>query len=405
MYSVCFVVQTCAILRKICTGVFQVFLGIGRKCLYINDKKNIKKLLRIVQTIVFLRNPTVETEPMKPTINDIARALNVTPSTVSRALAGSVRVSQATRQLIERKAAELGYERNILASSLRRGSTDTVGMIVPRINRQFFSNIISGAEAVLNPAGYNLIICQTHERREDERRAVATLLRNQVAGILISHSLETTSGEAFEEIGEHDVVVVQFDRSLPEVPGVSVVNDNFTGAYQATKHLIKSGYRRIGHLAGDKQSNVYADRLEGYKTALTDEGIEVDEEIIFADSITRDKGFYNMAQALDRGCDALYCAGDYAALGVMEYARHNNINIPQDFGVVGTANENFAELLTPSLSTIEQNAFDMGNRAAQAFLDIKAKKTLPESTIVIPTRLIVRESSIGEGAKAQNINR
>ncbi len=330
----------------------------------------------------------------RPTINDIAKALNITPSTVSRALAGNTRVSAATRQLIEQKAQELGYERNVLASSLRKGSTDTVGMIVPRVNRQFFSNIISGAEAILNPAGYNLIIAQSHERREDERRAIMAMMRNQVSGIIISHSLETTSDELLQDVLRSGLALVQFDRAFSSVGGASVVNDNFSGAYVATKHLVKSGYKRIGHLAGDAQSNVYVERLNGYKSALSDCGIEIDESIIYADSITRDKGFYYMAQALEHQCDALYCAGDYAALGVLEYARHNNISIPNDFGVVGTANENFAELLTPSLTTLEQNAFVMGNRVAQAFLDIKNKKVDSEGSFVIPMRLIVRDSSV-----------
>lgn len=330
----------------------------------------------------------------KPTISDIAKALNITPSTVSRALAGNTRVSAATRAQIEQKAAELGYERNLLASSLRRGVSDTVGMIVPRVNRQFFSNVISGAEAILNPAGYNLIICQSHERREDEKKAISTLMRNQVSGIIVSHSLETISTDAFDELINSGLVLIQFDRAFPKLSGISVTNDNFAGAYLATKHLIKSGYKRIGHLAGDYQSNVYTDRMNGYSSALADAGLKLDETLVFANSITRDKGFYNMAKALELGCDALYCAGDYAALGVMEYARHNGIKIPTEFGVVGTANENFAELLTPALTTLEQNAFDMGNRAAQAFLDIKQGKVLVETNITIPMRLIVRESSV-----------
>ena len=327
----------------------------------------------------------------KTTISDIAKALGITPSTVSRALAGNSRVSEATRMMIERKASEMGYERNLLASSLRKGFTDTVGMIVPRINRQFFSNVISGAEAILNPAGFNLIICQSHERREDERRAIATLIRNQVAGMLVSHSLESTSSESLREVVDQGVVLVQFDRIFDDLESSTVVNDNFSGAYEATKHLIEAGYHRIGHLGGDDQSNVYIERRRGYIKALTDAGMAVDEDIIFGDSITRDKGFYNMAKALDKGCDALYCAGDYAALGVMEYARHNHIDIPGQCGVVGTANENFAELLVPSLTTLEQNATEIGQRAAQAFLDMRFNGVV--SNIVVSMKLIVRDSA------------
>lgn len=331
----------------------------------------------------------------KPTISDIAKALNITPSTVSRALAGNPRVSEQTRQLVVKKAEELGYERNVLASSLRKGSTDTVGLVVPRINRLFFSNVISGVESILNPAGFNLIITQSHDRRDDERRAVQTLLRNQVAGILISHSLETVDTAAFEQLFDgSEVALVQFDRTFHGIGDVEVTNDNYTGAYNATKHLIEHGYKRIGHLGGDTSSNVYIERRNGFEDAMRDSGMEVDESLMFEDSITRDKGFYNAAKALERGCDALFCAGDYAALGVIEYARVKGVKVPEELGVVGTANETFADVVTPSLTTLEQNSFDMGSRAAQAFLDIKQGRGVAEREISIPMKLMVRDSSL-----------
>lgn len=330
----------------------------------------------------------------KPTISDIAKALNITPSTVSRALAGNPRVSEQTRALVMRKAEELGYERNILASSLRKGSTDTVGLVVPRINRLFFSNLISGAEAILNPAGFNLIISQSHERRDDERRAVQTLLRNQVAGVLISHSLETVDPVAFAQMFEgSDVTLVQFDRTFPGVGDMEITNDNYAGAKNATKHLIERGYKQIGHLGGDISSNVYSERRKGFEDAMREAGLPVDESLMFEDSITRDKGFYNAAKALERGCDALYCAGDYAALGVIEYARVKGVKIPDDLGVVGTANETFADVVTPSLTTLEQNAFEMGSKAAQAFLDIKQGRGVADRRISIPMKLMIRDSS------------
>ncbi len=331
----------------------------------------------------------------KPTISDIARALNITPSTVSRALSGNPRVSPATRAIVEKKAQEIGYERNVLASSLRRGVTDTVGLVIPRVNRQFFSNVISGVEAVLNPAGYNLIISQSHERRDDERRAVQTLLHNQVAGILISHSLETVDPVAFAQMfsSADDVTIVQLDRAFKGVGDVAVVNDNYNGAKIATQHLIESGYKHIGHLGGDLNSNVYAERRAGFVDAMNDAGLEIEESLMFEDSITRDKGFYNAAKAIEHGCDALYCAGDYAALGVIEYARIRGVSIPQQLGVVGTANETFADIVTPPLTSLEQNAFEIGSKAAQAFLMIKQGRKLEENTINVAMRLIVRDSS------------
>lgn len=360
-----------------------------------NNKKTVEIFAYLCKRlyICHVSNENIHINTSKPTISDIAKALNVTPSTVSRALAGNTRVSLATREAVKQKAEELGYERNALASSLRKGTTDTVGMIVPRINRQFFSTVISGVEAILNPAGYNLIISQSHERTGDEHNALMTMLRNQVSGLIISHALAAPDSDLLKTLPKHNFALVQFDRVYSNLNGVTVTNDNFSGAYQATTHLIKSGYKRIGHLSGDELSNVYLDRAEGYKKALQDNGISIDESIIFTDCITRDKGFYGMEKAVQAGCDALYCAGDYAALGAVEYAKNCNISIPNEFGIVGTGNENFSELMTPSLTTLEQNAFDIGNRVAQAFLDIKNGETVLENNVIVPMRLVVRESS------------
>lgn len=330
----------------------------------------------------------------RPTINDIAKALGITPSTVSRALAGNTRVSTSTRLLVERKAAELGYERNILASSLRKGVSDTVGMIVPRINRQFFSNAISGAEAILNPAGYNLLICQSHERLEDEKKALQTLTQNQVAGIIMSHSLESVNSNHVREVVRNNIKLIQFDRVFSDLSGAQIINDNFTGAFLATKHLIKNGYKRIGTLTGGLASAAYRERLQGYKSALESEGFHIDNDIIFPDTVVRDLGFDKTNIAIERGCDALYCAGDYAALGALECARSKALNVPADFGIVGTANENFTELMTPSISTLELNAFDMGNHAAQAFLDMIASEHASPISVTIPMRLIIRQTSV-----------
>lgn len=152
------------------------------------------------------------------TITDIAKELNITPSTVSRALAGSSRVKKATRMLVEEKAKEMGYERNSMAANLRKGVADIVGIIVPRINRQFFGSVISGAESVLKEAGYSVIICQTHERLEDEILAIKTMRRNQAAGILISHSIESENGEHIKDIIGDGTRLVQFDRIFSDLP-------------------------------------------------------------------------------------------------------------------------------------------------------------------------------------------
>lgn len=321
------------------------------------------------------------------TITDIAKELNITPSTVSRALAGSSRVKKATRMLVEEKAKEMGYERNSMAANLRKGVADIVGIIVPRINRQFFGSVISGAESVLKEAGYSVIICQTHERLEDEILAIKTMRRNQAAGILISHSIESENGEHIKDIIGDGTRLVQFDRIFSDLPGAKIVNDNFHGAYAATKHLIDKGYTKIGHIAGYMNCEHYKQRLEGYAKALKDNGIMPDEKRIFYNSILRETGYESGRKAIKAGCDAIYCSGDFSALGAIEAAKDAGLSVPEGIGIIGTANEDFTELMTPSISSLELHPQEIGRQAATAFLKNSEKR------ITVPMKLIIRESS------------
>ena len=321
------------------------------------------------------------------TISDIAAALGVTPSTVSRALSGSPRVKEETRLAVEEMAARMGYERNIVASNLRKGRSDIVGIIVPRIHREFFSNCIGGAESILEAAGYSVLICQTHERFDAEVKALRTLRNNQVAGVLMSHAIGSMDGKHIRETLGERIPLVQFDRVFSDVAGAKVVNDNYEGAYAATKHLIAKGYRRIGTLAGYMNSEAYAARLAGYRAALRDAGIRLDDSIIFYDTILRETGYEAGLKAIAAGCEALYSAGDFSALGAIEAARSRGLRIPKDFGIVGTADETFTSLMSPSMSSLALNPFEIGRQAAQAFLSGE------EGTVVVPMELKVRESS------------
>jgi len=320
------------------------------------------------------------------TITDIARALGVTPSTVSRALSGSPRVKEETRRLILEAAREMGYEPNVLASNLRRGRSNIVGIIVPRIYREFFSNVIGGAESILNAAGYHVMICQTHEKKDAEIEALHALRKHQVACVMLSHAIETTDPLPIAEaLGS--IPLVQFDRVFRTLPGAKVVNDNFESAYAATRHLIANGYRRIGTLAGFTSCEAFVDRFRGYRKALEDSGLPFDESIVFPESIVRQTGYDACMKAVDAGCDALYSAGDFSALGAMDALRARGLSVPRDFGVVGTADETFASLMSPSLTSLSQHAYDMGRAAAKAFL------FQSQATTVISMELHIRESS------------
>lgn len=331
----------------------------------------------------------------KATIVDIAAALGVTPSTVSRALSGNARVKDSTRAAVTAKAAELGYERNEVASGFRRGVTKTVGIIVPLINREFFGDIISTAESVFEKAGYTVLICQTRESREEELKALATLRASRVAGIMISHASGTASGEAIEETLQGGrIKLVQFDRVFEGLPGSIVENDDFEGARSAVRHLLSRGYRRIGAFLGYESCLAFVNRHRGYSAALAEAGIEEDPSIVFPDTIVRDKGYLNAGKAIDAGCDAIWSSGAFSALGAMECARDRGIRIPEDFGITGTANESFTSLISPSLTSIDQHSKEMGRQAAAAML--RLLEGGGAERITVPTELLVRQSTSGK---------
>ena len=334
-------------------------------------------------------------EPLsKPTIRDIARILGLNASTVSRALSGNGPVKAETRERVLAEAKRSGYEFNSIASSLRKGVSNTVGIIVPRISRQFFAQAIAHAEMELNKEGYSTIICQSHDRFEEEKQALRTLVRSRVEAIIMSHSIEDHDSSHIREIVPDSIKLIQFDRVFDDLPGAKIINDNYRGGYEATRHLIERGYRKIGTLAGFMNTEAYRERLRGYRQALLDAGRKYDEDIVFFNSIVRDVGFRNALQAIDKGCDALYCTGDYSALGAVEAASSRGIPCPDRFGVVGTADEEFDSLMRPSLTSIAQNPDLLGRFAARSFLDsVRTGEELASS--VVRVHLIIRESSSG----------
>ncbi|MCK4745548.1 MAG: LacI family DNA-binding transcriptional regulator, partial [Bacteroidales bacterium] len=209
------------------------------------------------------------------TIHDIARELNVSASTVSRALQNHPRISQATREAVQELAARYNYQPNVVATSLRKGQSQTVGVIVPRINRNFFANVIGGLEEVLAASGYHLMICQTHERYENEVAAVQTLINARVNAIVLSISLETTTHDHIRAIRDMGIGLFFFDRIIKDINAGSVVVDDRLGAYQNVKHLLDQGYRKIMHVAGADHITIYKARREGYMDAMAEAGIEV----------------------------------------------------------------------------------------------------------------------------------
>ncbi|MGB3145899.1 MAG: LacI family DNA-binding transcriptional regulator, partial [Maribacter sp.] len=206
----------------------------------------------------------------KTTIYDIATALNITAATVSRALNDNARISKNTRELVLATATKMNYKQNKLALALKSGKSKNVGVVVPYINRNFFSSIIRGIEDELYPKGYHVIISQTHEDNDREIKVIQNLLNAQVDGILISSSQSNAENSNFESLTKKNTPVIFFDRKL-DIPNVSSVTiDDYQGGYDATKHLIDQGCKKIAHLNVNNGLEIYKNRLQGYKDALSD---------------------------------------------------------------------------------------------------------------------------------------
>ena len=332
------------------------------------------------------------------TIHDIAKELNISASTVSRALHNHPRISKATRDAVHEVAEKYSYQPNVMASSLRQGRSKTVGVVVPRINRNFFANVIGGMEEVLAASGYHLMICQTHEKLEDEKAAIETLVNARVEAILLSVSLETTMGEHLSSLKDKGIRLFFFDRILDSVNVGSVMIDDRLGAYLNVKHLIEQGYRRIVHVAGAEQINIYSARKRGYLDAMKEAGIAAKSGWIMEKPLVLEGGVeaFRDAMNLKEKPDAFFCAGDFAALGVMQAALKAGLRIPDELGITGFANEPFTAFLKPSLTTVDQRGSEMGKIVAEMFMECrKDNKNSPEcKKTVLEPRLIIRDSSL-----------
>jgi len=331
----------------------------------------------------------------EPTIHDIARTLKISASTVSRALNDNPRISLKTKEKIKAVADELGYRPNTLASNLRNKKSNTIGIVVPLINRHFFSSVISGAEDVAYKAGYTVVISQSNDLVAKEINIVQSMFSNRVDGLIISIAMQSSSFEHLKLFRKKHIPLVFFDRAVPEIETDKIVVDDFAGGFRVTQHLIDQGYKRIGHLAGPQNLKTYFERKNGYIEALLKNGIIYDESLININRLTSEEGVVAVKQlmSLANPPDAIFCGNDTTALSAMIYLRDNGIRIPEDIGIVGFSNEPFSKVVSPSISTIAQPGFEMGQKAAELIIRKIENKERTYQTIVLPTELIVRESS------------
>lgn len=332
------------------------------------------------------------------TIYDIARELDIAPSSVSKALNDQPSVSKKTKELVKAKARELNYKHNTHAANLRMGSSRAIGVVVPKINTSFFSGAIAGMEEICFEHGHQLIICQSEESYVKEIQAVETLVQNSVDCIIISLSAETKNTDHIRSIANQDVQLIQFDRVDASINSFRIINDNKVAAYTAVKHLIDQGYQRIALLGGTDQLLVYKERREGYLQAVQEAGMVIPYNHVLSDISTTDKGL-EVASCLLREKippDAFFATSDYTALGALRAASELGLQVPQQIGIMGFANEPFTEMVSPSISSVDQRSRLLGREAINFYFKhiLKRKTTPAYKEVVIPCEVIVRDSSL-----------
>ncbi|MEM6803325.1 MAG: LacI family DNA-binding transcriptional regulator, partial [Bacteroidota bacterium] len=305
----------------------------------------------------------------KTTIKDIAKALNTNISTVSRALNDSPLISPKTKKEVLEMAKKLSYSPNSIARQLREGKSKTIGLLVPRINREFFSNIIHGVQTYANQAGYRVLLMQSNESNEEEKAALDVLVSQNVAGIIMSRALDSQDAALAKLLQKQEIPLVMMDRVIRKEGISAVVNDNEQGAFMAVEHLIQEGYRKILHFGGDLDMHIYQERFEGYKKALQKAGIPFDESRVFIPVLTRQQGEDKMREILEAELefDAIFSSGDLSALSAYLVLKEKGYRLPEDVGLVGFANEFFTELL--GISSVEQFSIEMGEKASQLLFE------------------------------------
>lgn len=328
---------------------------------------------------------------------DLARELGVSMTTISRALSDHHSIGPEMKRKVLKLAKKYNYQPNRLASALRKGRSQLLGVIVPYIEGRFFAKVVHGIETAARQAGYHVIICQSNEDAAQERRNIEALLNVQVAGILTSVARTTRDFQHFDQLQERGVPLVFFDRRPDERPVHAVVLDDQEGGYLATRHLLQQGCRRVAHVAGPQHLNIYRNRRLGYLQALQEAGIPPDEALISYGDMSQEAGAAALQQwlQLPQPPDAVFAAGDYAALGAQEEAQRQGRAVPQQLAVAGFSNEAFTVIARPAMTSVEQRCEEMGQAAVRLLLElIEADGTaIGPRQVVLHPQLLVRTSS------------
>jgi LacI family transcriptional regulator len=332
------------------------------------------------------------------TIYDIARELELSAATVSRSLKNNPAISNKTRMMVQELAKTSGYRPNTVARNLRRQKTNTIGMIVPRLDSNFISTVLASIENVINPAGFHLIISQSFENVQKEIANALTMFNSRVDALIVSLAADTVDTSHFEPFASKGVPVFFFDRVCEKESCQNFVLDNFEAGYEITKHLIEQNCRKIIHITGNITKNVYADREKGYLNALEDYGITFHPEYILTNNLSLQAGIEAAEKILSFKPlpDGIFIANDMCAAGCMITLKEKGIKIPDEIAIAGFNNDPVSRLVEPRLTTVNYPGDLMGKFVATSLID-KLNGKLPADmprTRIIKSEVLKRASTM-----------
>ncbi|MGG9963206.1 LacI family DNA-binding transcriptional regulator [Ferruginibacter sp. SUN106] len=333
----------------------------------------------------------------KLTIKTLAKELQLSVSTISKALRDSHEISAETKRKVLALAEQLNYTPNPYASSLRKRKSKTIGVVIPEVVNSFFSQSINGIESVAKAKGYHVLIYLTHENFENEKAILKDFESGRVDGVLLSVSRETTGCTHISELIEKEVPVIFFDRVFNEINTVKVTTNDFESAYAATTHLINSGCKNPHFVSIIGNLNIISCRMQGYKKALEDNGIPFTDNNIINCTTNFENNYNTLLKKLKaaKRPDGILCSIENLSIIIYKVCEDLNIKIPNDLQMISFSNLDTASFLNPPLTTITQPAYEIGQAAAATLVKALEKKNfvIPNETVVIPSVLTIRKST------------
>lgn len=330
------------------------------------------------------------------TIKDIAKTLNISIATVSRALSDKYDVSSETRRKVLDLANKLNYKPNFNATGLVQRSTHNIGVIIPRITNYYFSTVITGIQEVALANGFNIVLYITNDDPEIELKILKDLSKSSLDGVLACVSAEVDNNYYFQEMIDDGLPVVFFDRVADTIETSKVLQDDYNGALAAVEHLISCGYKNISHITGYKDLSLTQNRLKGYYHTLEKYNLPVKPELVVYSGFSQkdgEKDVFSLFENKKDVPDAIFAVCDRKGIGAIIELKRRKIRVGRDVGVIGFTNDPISEIISPSMSTVAEPAYDIGKISCELLLKHIRKSTFPSERIILSGELIIREST------------